>query len=88
MNYPYEMLVKNWNGSHFAGGRLALTEGRLFVQSAQQLLIECWLCKIWDRLVYESVLVGAVLDSAAALRGLRLVASIATHGRRQPGRLL
>jgi lambda family phage portal protein len=60
MNYPYEMLVKNWNGLSFAGGRLALTEGRLFVQSAQQLLIECWLCKIWDRLVYESVLVGAV----------------------------
>jgi lambda family phage portal protein len=60
MNYPYEMLVKNWNGLSFAGGRLALTEGRLFVQSAQQLLIECWLCKIWERLVYESVLVGAV----------------------------
>lgn len=59
MNYPYEMLVKNWNGLSFAGGRLALTEGRLFVQSAQQVLIECWLCKVWDRLVFEAVLVGA-----------------------------
>jgi lambda family phage portal protein len=59
LNYPYEMLVKDWTGLTFAGGRLALTEGRLFVQAAQQLLIECWLCKIWERLVFESVLLGA-----------------------------
>jgi lambda family phage portal protein len=60
MNYPYEMLVKNWSGLSFAGGRLALTEGRLFVQSEQQLLIECWFNRIWQRLVYEAVLLGAV----------------------------
>lgn len=60
MNYPYEMLSKNWTGLSFAGGRLALTEARLFVMTQQQLLNEAWLCKIWQRMVYEAVIVGAV----------------------------
>lgn len=64
MNYPYEMVSKNWTGLSFAGGRLALTEARLFVMTQQQLLNESWLCKIWQRMVYEAVIVGAVSITA------------------------
>ncbi len=60
MNFPYEMLAKNWVGLSFAAGRLALTDVRLFVESQQKLLCERILCPIWHRMVEEAVIVGAV----------------------------
>jgi lambda family phage portal protein len=60
MNFPYEMLAKNWGGLSFAAGRLVLAEARLFVRSQQKLLTEAWLCPIWGRMVEEAVIVGAV----------------------------
>jgi lambda family phage portal protein len=60
MNIPYEMLAKNWGGLSFSGGRLALTDSRLFVDSQQKLLAEKLLAPIWHRIVEESVIVGAV----------------------------
>lgn len=59
MNHPYEMLVKNWTGLSFAGGRLSLTEARLSIRARQQLIIEMWLEEIWRRMVFEAVLCGA-----------------------------
>lgn len=59
INYPYEMLTKNWTGLSFAGGRLSLAEARQFCKVKQQLLREMWLFKVWERMVFESVLVGA-----------------------------
>ena len=60
MNFPYEMLAKNWAGLSFAGGRLSLTDAKLFVKAQQKLLREAWLAAIWNRMVEESVIVGAV----------------------------
>lgn len=60
MNFPYEMLAKNWGGLSFAAGRLSLADARLFVKSQQKLHIESWLCPIWGRMVEEAVIVGAV----------------------------
>lgn len=60
MNFPYEMLGKNWGGLSFAAGRLVLAEARLFTEAQQKLLIESWLCAIWGRMVEEAVIVGAV----------------------------
>ncbi len=60
MNYPYEMLAKNWSGTSFAGGRLALAEARLMVEGDQELLDEAWLSEVWNRMTVEAVIVGAV----------------------------
>lgn len=60
MNYPYEMIAKNWSGLSFAAGRLSLADARLMVKSQQKLLREMWLAEIWNRMVEEAVIVGAV----------------------------
>lgn len=60
MNFPYEMLGKNWGGLSFAAGRLVLAEARLFTESQQKLLTEAWLSVVWGRMVEEAVIVGAV----------------------------
>ena len=65
MNYPYEMLVKNWSGTSFAGGRLVLTDARLDCEFRQKLHVERWLSPIWRRVVDEAVLVG-LLDLSPA----------------------
>jgi capsid protein len=53
------MISNDWSGLSFAGGRLVLTNAKLFVQAQQELLIEMWFSQIWHRLVYEAVTVGA-----------------------------
>lgn len=60
MNFPYEMLAKNWGGLSFAAGRLSLADARLFVRAQQKLLTEAWLHVIWNRMVEEAVILGAV----------------------------
>ena len=60
MNYPYEMLVKNWSGTSFAGGRLVLTDARLDCEFRQKMHVERWLSPIWRRIVDEAVMVGAI----------------------------
>lgn len=64
-NFPYEMLAKDWSGLSFAAGRLSLTDARLFVRSEQKLLTELWLMRIWQRMVHEAVMLGAVALSPA-----------------------
>lgn len=59
LNFPYEMVSKNWSGTSFAGGRLALTDAKLFVKAQQKLIREAWLFYIWNRIVDEAVIVGA-----------------------------
>lgn len=60
MNYPYEMLTKNWSGTSFAGGRLVLIDAFNDCRARQKLMVEQWLCPIWNRAVDEMVMVGAV----------------------------
>lgn len=60
MNFPYEMVAKNWAGLSFAAGRLSLADAKLFVRSQQKLLTERWLSRVWARMVWEAVVFGAV----------------------------
>lgn len=59
INWPFEMVAKNWSGLSFAAGRLALTDCKLSVRADQQLLDQIVLQIVWARLVYEAVLAGA-----------------------------
>lgn len=59
MAFPSQMVTNDWSGLSFAGGRLVLTNAKLFVQSQQELLVEMWFSQIWNRLVYEAVTIGA-----------------------------
>lgn len=58
INWPYEMVVKNWNGLSFAAGRLVLTDARKSTQVGQRLMREQWLSRVWERMIEESVIVG------------------------------
>jgi lambda family phage portal protein len=58
LNMPFELMVKNWSGVSFAGGRLILNEWRLDVKSRQKLINELFLTPIWNRMVWEAVLLG------------------------------
>lgn len=59
INFPYEMVIKNWTGLSFAAGRLSLTDVKLSTESEQELVRVIWLVKIWERMTAESVIVGA-----------------------------
>lgn len=58
INWPYEMVAKNWAGTSFAGGRLVLTEAKIDAECRQRLLIELLLVPFWEALVDEAVLLG------------------------------
>jgi lambda family phage portal protein len=60
LNYPYEMLFKDYGRLNFAATRAALLEGRIDFAAAQQLLVELFLMTWWSRLVFEAVLLGLV----------------------------
>jgi lambda family phage portal protein len=60
LNYPVEMLTKNWSGTSFAGGRLALTNARMQFWVGQCQLMEQLLAPIWNRFVDECVILGIV----------------------------
>lgn len=59
LNFPYEMVTKDWRGLSFAAGRLSLADARTFAKTWQKRITEMWLVKIWHRMVFESVLAGA-----------------------------
>jgi lambda family phage portal protein len=58
INWPYEMVVKNWGTLSFSAGRLVLTDAKKATQVGQKIMREMWLCRVWNRMVYESVVVG------------------------------
>jgi lambda family phage portal protein len=60
INWPYEMVVKNWNGLSFAAGRLVLTDAKKSTEVGQKIMRELWLARVWQRMVEEAVIVGAV----------------------------
>lgn len=59
INWPYEMVVKDWAGLSFAAGRLVLTGAKKATDVAQKMMAEQWLCRVWGRMVEEAVIVGA-----------------------------
>jgi lambda family phage portal protein len=62
VNWPYEMLLKNWAGLSFAAGRLVLTGLRLNVKSRQKLIDEKFLCPVWKQVIDTAVAFGALLQ--------------------------
>lgn len=60
INWPYEMVVKNWNGLSFAAGRLVLADAKRSTEVDQKILREMWLCRVWARMVEEGVIVGEI----------------------------
>lgn len=60
INWPYEMVVKNWNSLSFSGGRLVLTDAKKATEVGQKMMREMWFCRIWERMVDEAVIVGEV----------------------------
>lgn len=59
LSYPYELLVKRYENS-YAGGRLAIIDGRHNFRCEQQLLMGLVLSPIWRRIVREAVILGEV----------------------------
>lgn len=60
INWPYEMVVKNWNGLSFAAGRLVLADAKRSTQVSQRIMREQWLSRVWARMVEEGVIVGEI----------------------------
>jgi capsid protein len=60
LNFPYELLVKNWSGLSFATGRLSLADGRVDFTCRQALDRDLWLKPIFHRFLDELVLFGKV----------------------------
>ena len=60
INWPFEMVLKDWSGTSFAGGRLVLADAKKATEVGQKLMAELWLARVWERLVEEAVIVGEV----------------------------
>lgn len=73
LNWPYEMLMKDWRGVSFAGGRIVLNGAKISTKVRQKLIIESLLRPFWHRLVEEAVIVGAVDIDARLYRDNRHV---------------
>ena len=62
LNFPYELLAKNFFRTTFSSGRLAMLDGWMGFAMRQQVLVEQGLDPIWRRLVYDAVFVGELDD--------------------------
>jgi lambda family phage portal protein len=71
LNWPYEMLMKDWRGVSFAGGRIILNGAKISCKVRQKLISQSILRPIWNRIVEESVIVGAVDLDARTYRDNR-----------------
>jgi lambda family phage portal protein len=71
LNWPYEMLMKDWRGVSFAGGRIILNGAKISCKVRQKLIIMSILRPIWNRIVEEAVIVGAVDLDARTYRDNR-----------------
>lgn len=60
LNYPYELLAKNYAGLSYSAGRLSLIDGRLAFRSRQKRLCREFLQQSWKRAVAELVVLGQI----------------------------
>lgn len=60
LNWPYEMLMKDWRGVSFAGGRIVLHSAKQSTRCRQKLIVEGFLQPFWNLLCDQAVAVGAV----------------------------
>jgi lambda family phage portal protein len=55
LNYPYELLAKNFFRTTFSSGRLAMLDGRMGFKMRRQVLIDQFLGPLYRRIVWEAV---------------------------------
>lgn len=60
LNYPFELLVKDYGGTNYSSGRLSLLDGRAEFRAGQKFQIDLFLAIVWKRFVTEAVLSGQV----------------------------
>lgn len=60
LNWAYEMLMKDWRGVSFAGGRIILHGCKMSVRCRQKLIGESFCRPFWHRMVDEAVMLGEV----------------------------
>lgn len=58
LNFPYEILAKNFFRTTFSSGRLAMLDGWMGFAMRQQTLVEQFLRPLWRRLVHDAVFMG------------------------------
>lgn len=58
LNYPYELLAKNFFRTTYSSGRLAMLDGRLGFRMRSQVLIDQLLVPMWIRLVDDAFFYG------------------------------
>jgi len=58
LNFPYEILAKNFFRTTFSSGRLAMLDGWMGFSMRQLVLIEQFLRPLWRRLVNDAVFIG------------------------------
>jgi lambda family phage portal protein len=60
LNYPYELLAKNFFRTTFSSGRLAMLDGRVGFRMRQSILITKMLNPIWRWIVFWSVMMELI----------------------------
>lgn len=58
LNFPYEILGRNFSRVTFSSGRLAMLDGWKGFAMRQQVLIEQFLEPVWSRIVQDAVFIG------------------------------
>jgi lambda family phage portal protein len=65
LNYPYELLAKNFFRTTFSSGQLAMLDGRMAFRMRRKVLIEQFLEPLYRRFVHENVFMdelGGLID--------------------------
>lgn len=71
LNFPYELLAKNFFRTTFSSGQLAMLDGRLGFRMRRQVLIDQGMRPIYRRLIFEQVFIDSLggLIPVSAYRG-------------------
>ena len=60
LNYPYELLAKNFFRTTYSSGRLAMLDGRVGFRMRTQTVIDMWLVHVGAMIAHESIFRGLV----------------------------
>jgi lambda family phage portal protein len=58
INFPFELLVKDYSKTTYSSGRLSLIDGRLSFKARQRVLADRFLKPVWRELVRQAIAVG------------------------------
>lgn len=78
LNFPYELLAKDYSLTTYSSGRLSLIDGRIVFRMHQRLMMDRWLCKVWNEVIRQAVAVGE--SSIDPMKFNRNPAAFMRHG--------